>query len=309
MRRTPPGAVGAAALLAALVLAVPASAGTVRRTLAHGGLTREYRLHVPPSYSKGRPVALVLVFHGGGGTARQMERYTGWSALATREGFIVAYPESVEGNWNDGRGVATLRSHRENVDDVGFVAAIINTLSREYALDPGRIFATGISNGAFVSHLLGARLSRRIAAIAPVVGGMAPAVAGKFHPERPVSVLIIQGTEDPLVPYKGGRVAWNRGETIGTEEAVKKWVDHDGARGPRTEDVPDTVEDDGCVGKRVSYTDGRDGTAVVLYALKGGGHAWPGAAQYLPEGIIGRVCRDFDATRLIWEFFSAHPRP
>ncbi len=277
----------AAAWSVAVVLPAAADRATQIHTIEVGGLTRTYLLHVPPSLPAG-PVPLVLVFHGGG----------------------VAYPEGVGRNWYDGREFATgSRAHRERIDDVGFVAAALDAIARAHAVDPRRIYATGISNGAVFSHYLAAHLSPRIAAIAPVVGGIADPPDAWLRPERPVSVLILQGTTDPLVPYRGGAIAFGRGRIIDTEEAARRWARLDGtAPEPRSTVLPAPGKDH-CGGLRLTYSGGRDGSEVVLVRLDGGGHTWPGGTQYLPEGLIGRVCRDFSATSIIWEFFRAHPKP
>ncbi len=273
-----------------------------------GVLERTYLLHVPPTLPCGMPAPLVLVFHGGGGQAKGMASLTSFSELSDKEGFLVAYPEGIEKNWNDGRYVEKSRAHRENLDDLAFIHALIDDIAKRHPVDPRRIYATGISNGGFFSNLLGARMSTRIAAIAPVVGGMAPTVADGFKPDQPVSVLILQGTDDPLVPYDGGDVRFGRGQTIPTEEVVKKWVDHDGC-GPATTDVlPDLDPGDGTYVSRTRYSVGRGGTEVMLYRIEGGGHTWPGGPQYLPMGLVGRVCRDIDATSIIWDFFKSHPK-
>jgi polyhydroxybutyrate depolymerase len=276
-------------------------------TIEIDGITRSYHLHVPSAVGP-TPAPLVLVFHGGGGTGPGTERLTRFTALADREGFLVAFPEGVEKNWNDGREFTSSRAHRDHVDDVAFVAALIDAIGRAHAVDPRRVYATGISNGGIFSHYLAAHLSARIAAIAPVVGGIADPPDAWLRPEQPVSVLMLQGTRDPLVPYHGGAVAFGRGKIIDTEEAARRWAALNGGREPVREPLPADGKDR-CGGLRTIYPGGRDGSEVTLVRLDGGGHTWPGGAQYLPERLIGRVCRDFDATVLIWDFFKAHPKP
>ena len=276
-------------------------------TMELDGITRSYHLHVPSAIGPA-PAPLVLVFHGGGGTGPGTERLTRFTALADREGFLVAFPEGVEKNWNDGREFTGSRAHRDHVDDVAFVTALIDAIGHAHAVDPRRVYATGISNGGIFSHYLAAHLSARIAAIAPVVGGIADPPEAWLRPEQPVSVLMLQGTRDPLVPYHGGAVAFDRGKIIDTEEAARRWAALNGGREPVREPLPADGKDR-CGGLRTIYPGGRDGSEVTLVRLDGGGHTWPGGAQYLPELLIGRVCRDFDATVLIWDFFKAHPKP
>lgn len=298
----------AAACSAPAVPSAAADRGTTAHTIEVGGLTRTYLLHLPPALPAG-PAPLVLVFHGGGGNGPGTERLTRFSELADREGVLVAYPEGVGRNWYDGREFAGSRAHRERIDDVGFVAVMLDAIARAHAVDPRRIYATGISNGAVFSHYLAAHLSPRIAAIAPVVGGIADPPDAWLRPERPVSVLILQGTTDPLVPYRGGAIAFGRGRIIDTEDAARRWARLNGtAPEPRSTVLPAPGKDH-CGGLRLTYSGGRDGSEVVLLRLDGGGHTWPGGGQYLPEGIIGRVCRDFSATTIIWEFFRTHPKP
>jgi polyhydroxybutyrate depolymerase len=283
---------------------------SMERRIRVGELQRRYRLHVPPKLPATEKRALVIVLHGGGGTAIGTERLTRFSELADRAGFIVAYPEGIGKSWNDGRDTTVSKAHRDRIDDVGFIAAIIDAIASDYPIDRKRIYATGISNGAIFSHYLAANLSSRIAAIAPVIGGLADPFHKNFKPEQPVSVLILQGTRDPLVPFDGGEVAWgNRGKIISTAQTVKAWVKHNGCTAPsRSGSLPDKDATDGCTVQSSSWSDCRDGTGVTLYTLEGAGHTWPGGAQYLPERWVGKVCRDIDATEIIWEFFRSHPK-
>jgi polyhydroxybutyrate depolymerase len=174
-------------------------------------------------------------------------------------------------------------------DDVVAGIRFAKTLPR---IDPTRVFATGISNGGIFSHFLAARRSERIAAIAPVAGGIADPFHRQFQPAAPVSVLIIQGTRDPLVPYDGGPVAGgglrDRGLVIPTEEAAKLWARHNAcAAEPATRPLPDRDPKDGCVTTSLAWTNCKDGTEVAPYRVEGGGHTWPSGAQYLPQFVIG----------------------
>jgi polyhydroxybutyrate depolymerase len=305
-----------AAALCALSAGGAARAGephTVERTLAWGGRERTYLLHVPPQAREAKhPVPLVLAFHGGGSRARGMEWLSGLDAISDREGFVVAYPDAWEKAWNDGRGAGGIAAQREGVDDVGFACAIIDAVAGERAIDPGAVFATGISNGGFFCERLAAERADRIAAIAPVAGGMAARVAETLAPARPVSVLFMNGTKDPLVPYEGGAVAWGlggRGTTIPVREAAAAWGRADACKGdPVVEDVPDRDPGDGARATRTTWSGGAEGSEVVLYTIEGGGHTWPGGAQYLPRVVIGGTCRDFQAEEVMWEFFVRHRR-
>jgi polyhydroxybutyrate depolymerase len=255
-------------------------------------------------------VALVLVFHGGGSSGIAAARLTQFTRIAERERFAVVYPDAWQRNWNDGRAAAKLASQRAKVNDVAFVSALLDAVGRETQLDPARVFATGISNGAIFAHYLAGNLSERIVAIAPVVGGMAEPYAAAFAPSQPVSVLAIQGTDDPLVPYRGGGVVHGRhGRVLSTDGAISMWVRHDAcASGPRATLLADGDPGDGCRFESKVWSDCARGTEVELLRGVGMGHTWPGGRQYLPQGVIGRACRDFDAGERIWQFFQAHAR-
>ena len=319
-----------AAVLAVVVVLLPAcgggrlfrrghdterpSAGDDRRTLDLGGETRWYVLHVPESASKGRgTVPLVLMLHGGGGRADRIDEQTGWADLADREGFVVAFPQAVERRWNDGRADASSPSYEMDVDDVAFLSAVIDDVGTQVPLDRRRVYSAGISNGAFMSARLACALSRRVAAVATVAAKIAPELLGSCKPSRPVSVVSLNGTGDPVVPYEGGRIALGRterGDTTGVAEATAFWARTDGCDPqPEVTDLADNDPDDGSTATRETYTDCRDATAVVLYRVEGGGHTWPGGRQYLSERVVGPVNRDVDATRVIWDFFAAHPAP
>ncbi len=300
----------AAWLWLTLVPAPAATVSTASGSIVVDGRTRSYRLHIPGGLADAEPAPVVLAFHGGGSNGRGMERLTGFSGLADREGFIVVYPDAVDGNWVDGREGLRTAAHREGVDDVTFIAALLDELARRHPIDAKRVFATGISNGGIFSHYLAAKLADRIAAIAPVAGGLADPFYRTFAPSQPVSVFILQGTADPLMPFDGGAVAWRRGQIIATDEAVRLWRQQDHTRTlPVTGVLSDTDAKDGCRVRWSSWCGGRLNSEVLLYVEEGAGHTWPGGLQYLPKAIIGGVCRDFDATEAIWDFFKTHPRP
>ena len=273
------------------------------------GINRKYHLFAPKGFDKLLPV--VLAFHGGGSNARQMELYTRFDALAAKESFLVVYPEAVDGNWNDGRGIAGVRSQQETIDDVKFVRLIVDRISKEYMIDRSRVFCTGISNGAFMSHRLATEASDLITAIAPVVGGMAPSMAKQFHPTYPVSILIIQGDADPLVPIRGGMVGFprgrKRGQVVPTEETISLYLRRNGNQGDPTVTTLDRDEKDGTSVEIRRYPDGPGGVKTQVYIVRNGGHTWAGRPLYLPEMLIGKASQEFSATEVIWEFFKSCP--
>jgi polyhydroxybutyrate depolymerase len=270
------------------------------RTFRVAGVGRNYLLITPSSYQSGHPVPLVLVFHGAGGSPRQMARHTGFTALAEREGFVVAYPAGLRRRWNDGRGIVSS-------DDVAFIKALLDTLEVQLSIDPRRIYATGISNGAMFSYRLACDLPGVLAGIAPVAGAMPSALAERCVHAPSVALAAFQGSADPLVPYAGGGVAVRRGQVLPAVGSVELWATIAGCVGAPTVTLePDRVTDGTRV--RLSVWSGcKDGRDVELYTIEGGGHTWPGDVS--ARGLLGRVSRDLDATTTIWSFFSSHPKP
>lgn len=282
---------------------------SVARSLDFDGRKRSYLLHLPPTYRIDTPSELVFVFHGGKGDGRQAEEFSGFSSLADEQGFIVVYPDAVKGQWNDGRGVRRFHSHKKKIDDVGFVLALIDTLQAEYNVNPRGIFITGASNGAMFCNRLAAEAPERFSAMAAVIGSMAKPIAKDFNPTQPIPVLIMNGTEDPLVPFQGGGVGFLgfRGKVIGVEACVQKWVVHNQCDEP-TEilELPDIDPEDGTRVIKTVYTSETASAEVVYYKIVNGGHTWPGGKKYAAERIVGKLCKDIDATRVIWDFFRRH---
>jgi polyhydroxybutyrate depolymerase len=272
----------------------------VRHTLVVNGERRSYLLFLPTARPPGRALPLLLVFHGGGVRARSMVGHTGFSRIAEREGFAVAYPEGIDRRWNDGRGYGA--SH----DDVAFVRSLLDTLARRVTIDSTRVYATGISNGAMFAYRLACDLPGVLAAIAPVAGAVPASLAERCASARPTAVAAFQGTADPLLPYAGGgRRPSGRGEVLSAARSAELWARVNGCAGqPAAEPSIDSVQD----GTRVRperWSGCRDGRDVVLYTIEGGGHTWPGGP---PVGRgVGRVSRELNATEAIWAFFAAHP--
>ena len=274
------------------------------------GRLRTFRLYVPANLAETEPVPLLFVLHGGGGDGASIERLTrsGFHTLADEHGFIVVYPEGVDHHWNDGRGLDDTAS-REHVDDVGYIAALIDHLDQTYGIDRTRVYATGISNGGFMSYRLACDLSEQITAIAAVAANMSDELAANCHPTRPVAILIITGTDDPLVPFEGGDVRvlrQTRGRVLSTADTADFWRQrNDCTEPPVIEQLPDRDPDDHTHVRFEASSACGTGRAVEVYVVAGGGHTWPGGVQYLHRWLIGRTSRDMDANQVIWAFFEA----
>ncbi|MBV8148447.1 MAG: esterase [Candidatus Eremiobacteraeota bacterium] len=278
-------------------LGMTTNAAGASETIEAGGRERTYLVHVPTRRPPKMP--LLLVFHGGGGSGQGMPHFTGFDALADRYGFLAVYPDGVNRQWNDGG------KPNNGVDDVGFVRALIVRLEQQFSIDRNRIFAAGISNGAMFSQRLGCELADRIAGIAAIDGNMPIAIASSCHPSRAVSVLLMNGTADPLMPFDGGNVTIGRRVAVASaSQTVAFWGRHDGcAAAPSPTTLPAVEPADGTSIEREQYLHCRDGSKVTFYIVHGGGHTWPGGYQYLPAIFIGRTSNQLDASRTIAEFF------
>ena len=292
---------------------IPDDPNTYIRSITHDGLERTYRIHIPPSFNKAIQMPLILVLHGGGGTAEGMEEQLtlgGFNNLSDKEGFIVVYPNGIEKHWNDGRKNVSYRTHQENIDDVGFISALIDNITEEFNINPGRVYVTGMSNGAMMSYRLACEISEKIAAIAPVTGAIPEDVVPQCLPSKPVSVLAISGTDDPLVPWEGGDIKslfFHKplGKVLSVPDSVNYWVIRNNCSPiPNITWLPDLDPGDDTRVRREVYSDGDEGAEVILYVIEGGGHTWPDGLQYLSESLIGKTCRDINANEIIWEFFK-----
>jgi polyhydroxybutyrate depolymerase len=281
-------------------------------SLTHEGRERTYRLYVPKKLRN--PAPLLFALHGGTGSGSNMELMTrqGFNRAADRDGAIVVYPDGVGRNWNDGRSDVRSQAMEENVNDVGFFRTLVRELSARYRIDARRVYSTGISNGGFMSFRLACDAADVFAAVAPVAANLSTDLGSRCKPSRPVSVAILNGTEDPLVPWAGGQVGlWGikRGTAWSTDKTLDTWAALDGCTASSDDQVIDKVEDDGTsvVLHVRSQCDAR--TEVRLYEIRGGGHTWPSGAKYLSDRIVGKTSQELDGAREVWEFLSAHRAP
>lgn len=281
-------------------------------TFRYGGMDRTYFIHVPECYDSNNKTPLVIALHGGGGLAKRMEHFTRFDELSEKENFIVVYPQGYKRQWNDGREAASIPAQELNIDDVGFINALIDTLYSQYNIDSSRIYVTGLSNGGFMTTRIGCELGNRIAAIAPMISTLPKKLNTKCNPVKAMPVMLINGTDDPLVPYDGGFVRVGRktrGEILSTDETIEFWIQVDQCTTkPDIIKIEDKDKTDDCTATAYIYPDGAEDSEVVLIKVNGGGHTIPGGRQYLPKSIIGNVCRDFIAEELILEFFKNHPK-
>jgi polyhydroxybutyrate depolymerase len=264
---------------------------TVNPAESEGVGRRLYRLHVPITYQVNSPTPLVLVFHGAGGTSAGMESGTGLSTFADQHGFLVAYPQGLPDGPGESSFWASVGPMDFGVDDVHYVSLLLDDLQKNLCVDVRRIFVTGFSNGGGMSGLLACRLASRLAAVAPVSGNFY-AIPGGCHPSRPLPLLDIHGSADPLLLYNGIPASEDPPWPLPPiQQWLQGWVTLDGCNsGPaifaRTPQI---------MGERWT---GCQGDAIVEhYRVEGGGHSWP------------RMLGSRPTLDVMWSFFEAHPLP
>ncbi len=281
------------------------------RTIEVDGMRRSYSLHVSPAYHSDARATwpLVLVFHGRFESAEEIAEITQFNNLADQQNFLVVYPIGIHAHWNDGSGTTGLAPR--NHDDVGFIAALIRHLETTLAVDPTRIYATGMSNGAMFVQRLGCELSEMLAAIGPVDGTLPSALAQRCTPPRPLPVIEFHGTKDAYVLWHGGNVRVMGGRTLSVPATISHWQQVDGcpSRPSQVLYLPHRNSSGTSRIRQETYGPCQDGSAVVLYAVEGGGHTWPGGPADDSLIFSGRVNRDLSASEVIWTFFSQHSNP
>jgi polyhydroxybutyrate depolymerase len=261
------------------------------RKIDAGGERRSYLLYVPKQVAPSP--ALVLMLHGRGGSPAGIRERTraSFDAIADREGFLVAYPGALHGAWNTGHPWA-----RSDADDVGFLSAVIDQLIAEYQVDARRVYITGFSNGAGMAYWFTCARSEKIAALAPVSGGLAQvnmkpcAEASK----RPIPLLVIHGTADPINSFNDGELEGN----------LQYWIRRNGCALTPTDSYLPQKRPSGTRTHVLSYDGCTDGAAVTLYALEGCGHYWPGD-QHFDLRRAGPECVSFEGAAVIWDFFKS----
>jgi polyhydroxybutyrate depolymerase len=279
---------------------------------------RSYWIHVPPSYDGSKAVPLVIVLHGatpfdlkdplGFFRSNWQENYSEFSEKADEEGFIVVYPNAklillhLKYEYDPEYYPAWIYKF---TDDVGFIRDLINKMEHEYTINSSRIYVTGFSSGGMMSYSIGAYLSDIVAAIAPVAGTIGMRWSGDEPyyyiptPANPVSVIAFHGTNDSDISYNGSLFV------VSVNKSISFWVEHN-----RCNPVPEiNTSASGKIIRKI-YTNGENGTEVVLYTTVGGNHWWPGNHWTSSPGypFLIDTIQEISATELIWEFFAAHPK-
>ena len=289
------------------------AAPTERLSIDVQGTGRSYYLHFP-SGSRAAPWSLVLVLHGAGGNAPDTLSMQRWIEASDLNGFILVglearpprvwLPVNFRFNprvWNSGDPSVHEESILKN-DDVAYVRAVLDELGRRYTIDPNRVYAAGFSSGGGMTQRLAVELGERFAAIAAVGSLRAQSAA----PRAPLSVLLIYGRRDPVLPYEGGTRVTPWGDFPGmppVSSTIAAWVGdlHCGGDAQTTQPSP--------LVQRQVWKDCDAGTEVQAVTVEDLGHHWAGSRpDGMKESMAGPQSQAFDDTSEIWAFFAAHPR-
>ncbi len=281
----------------------PLIAGDVKINLEYGGRLRYYLVHVPSGYDKNKPTPLVFIIHGGGGNPEWIEAHADFTPLSDRDDVLLVYPAGTSSRFKDfmltwNTGLTDTYADKQNFDDVGFLLKVLQDVSSRYNVDRKRVFATGMSQGAFMSYRLACEASNKFAAVAPVAGSFS---LDNYHPTAPVSILAFNGMKDDFVRYDGRHGKHGVRAHASAPDALAFWVKFDGLSGtsPKEEKVGHA--------ELKLYGPGKDGVEVGLWTITNGRHSWPGEQM---EGKRSKKSNmDISATKKIWEFFKRHSLP
>jgi polyhydroxybutyrate depolymerase len=288
-----------------VVTVVKAQGVQQKSSLVVDNITRTFIIYTPSAAAPAQKLPILISLHGRMGTGEQMIGFADFRPLADKEKFIIVSPDGVDRSWNAGGNTP---ANRKGINDVSFIDQLIIYVVKTYNGDAQRVYVTGMSNGGFLSSRLACQLNNRIAAVAVVAASMGKNMG--FQPEKPMPVIYIQGTKDPLVPFDGGIMSrGSKMEIYGHEEILKLWVDADHCSDiPVITNLP-VVENDGTSVTKEEYTNAETGVKVIGYTINNGGHAWPDERQYLPKAIVGKMSHNLEACKLIWQFFKGYKLP
>ncbi len=296
-------------LVTALLLPAIAYAGEDQaRTLVHQGIVRQYDLHLPSSPAPG-PRPLVIALHGLRQSTENLHAWLPLIPVADREGFVVAYPKALEGRWAywPGARVFVPGQDANEVDDTGFIAAMVQSLVTEGIADPAHTYVTGESNGALMTYTLMCGRPDLFAAAAPLSSGMTEAQVADCHPDRQIPMLAVAGTADPIQSYDGWLPSPPASRLLSVPETMEFWRRQHGCVGQTIHLLPHRDRDDATRTQRIEWTGCKAGSPVVLYKVTGGGHQPP---SYSPNSedirrAFGRRGQDIETAEEVWNLFAA----
>lgn len=288
---------------------IRAEAGNRRYHLKFQERTRYYFVHIPPQHKTS--YALIINLHGGGGQGRGQEEFSEMDKVADKYGFYVVYPNGTGKlhdrllTWNAGTCCGYAFKH--HVDDVGFISHVLDAVIRQYPIDPQRVYVTGMSNGAMMAYYLAEKIPNRIAAIAPVAGGVLPDTK---TPLKPMPILHFHSIDDPRALYHGGLgpafpLTTQRVMHPDIDTVLMTWAHIDGCRIERRQvDQRSIVKGKKTQTARKYVYENCKRAPVMLWQYDNVGHVWPGGKQNYMQRVLGPSTRVINANTEMWLFFQ-----
>ncbi len=272
--------------------------GSDSAVLSNQGYSRKFYIYTPKSYNPARPMPLVMVFHGDGGSGRSISTVTHFNDLAEQKGFIAVYPDAINNKWS-----LSVKSTRK-VDDGLFIASLIEHIQQTKNIDSTRIYATGFSKGAILAQALACQMPNKIAAFASVAGSL-PVRLKPSCLSHPVSMMMINGTKDQSVNYEGDTTSQHL-PLISIPETVNFWRTQDQCSSPAQNKQLSKPNPSHLLVKTSRYANCRSGSEVMLASVVNGGHFWPGGTSSDPTLNKVNASLGFNASSTIWDFFDRH---
>ena len=295
-----------------IFVALPVNSGTFNeKNIMVNKIKRSYVTKFPNSYDTDKKIPLIIALHGGGSNWKKFNRATTKKTLekeANRNNMLLIFPEGKSNHWSDGR-----EKHlqgQQKYDDVKFISELIDLAIDKYNVDPHKVFITGMSNGGFMAIRLAIELTEKISAVVAVSAQMSLKIQF-LQLDKPISFMLINGTDDPVVPYHGGEMklfkfSKSRGEILSSTQTINYFVENNKCKKPASRSSQDRNKFDMTTLDIAEYKECNDNTQVTLIKVNNGGHTWPGGKQYLPVGLIGHVSKEVNASRLLVDFFLAN---
>ncbi len=282
----------------------------------HDGQVRRFHFFAPDQTDDQASYPLVILLHGHGGSVDQLlglnnrkAPYKIWLDVAAREKIFILLPEGVISpddklGWNDCRGDTMTNP---STDDVGFIVDLAEAMTQTYPIDAKRIYASGTSNGGHMSFRLAIEAGDTFAAIAPIVASL-PKNSKCSSPTEAVALLLVNGTDDPILPYNGGFMGGGRGEVLSTVETIGFWKDiNQNTASAATETLPNINTADDSTVIQTTHAGDTSIQDVILLTMDGAGHAEPSIAEEYSsvfEDIVGRQNHDVEMAERVWSFFQ-----
>jgi polyhydroxybutyrate depolymerase len=305
--------------MAVFITALPAAAEELSGSLEVNGRQRSYFAVIPETVDKKlRAMPAVIVLHGAFSNGRTIQKELGLDGQGAREGFVTIYPDGVGMGWNDGRKPNWRGNLETPPDDIGFLTELARRLSERGVIDSKRVYVAGVSTGGMMAFRLACDAPDLFAATAVVIAGMPADIVKDCNPGRAMPLLVMNGTNDPLMPYNGGGMGFDhlQGKVLSTPETMLFWANNNSCEAvPAVREIAgDSAGPQAARDKTKAFLEEWQqctGAPLALVRLEGGGHRIPGPDRHwrpLLDTFLGKQNKALSASDMLWEFFRRFSR-